>query len=482
MSPEEPRAKPTESVPLATALLRGVPIALLCGVLCAALAYGLSSRQAERYEASSLLLLRPVGASLISTGASGARQEGQGGATTALLVASRDVLRRVAQRENVTLDADELRGAVKVEPLSNTDVVRVTATTGSAEEAAAVANGVAREYVSLRRAQTRARARAAREALRRQYEALPETQQESQAGLQLQQRIDELRVLQSVGGDDPELAESAVVPAAPMAPKPRRDALLGGLFGLLLGAGLATLRLTADRRVRRPQDIERALDAPVLASVRRVRVGKGAAPGMLLSGRDSEALALLHARLRHRSRHRDIRSIAVMPMSEGDEDSVLAWRLSAVAAAAGERVLLLAGDERSSQVARRLGIGHGLSEALGARTPLAAAARHVSLDGGAPDAPGFDVLAGGGDSSLSAERRGERIAELVEQAESGWDLTVVSTASVLSSASAVPAVAHTDGVLLVGRLARADADRARAVRDQLDAMSAPLIGVVLERR
>jgi uncharacterized protein involved in exopolysaccharide biosynthesis len=235
--------------PLRAVLLRGVPLTLLTAVACAVAAYLLSSRQDDRYEASALVLVRPVGGDpVLNVDANGSLDEGEGVATDALLLTSRDILAAAIRREGLDTTPEELEDAVSAEAISGTNLVRVTASAGDAQGAAARATGVAETFVRIRQARASRRARRARTTLLQQYDQLSPASQQTQAGVQLLERIRELRTVEGLGQQAPQVAETARVPEEVVSPKPRRDAVFGGLFGLVLGAGLAVLWVGSSRR------------------------------------------------------------------------------------------------------------------------------------------------------------------------------------------------------------------------------------------
>jgi Mrp family chromosome partitioning ATPase len=102
-------------------------------------------------------------------------------------------------------------------------------------------------------------------------------------------RIDSLRARGQTGTPDyqdllqqrntllsygPQLANNATVftraaDAPKISPRPRRDSILAGLLGLVLGVGLAFFAEALDKRVRSEQEIEQILGIPLLGRVPR---------------------------------------------------------------------------------------------------------------------------------------------------------------------------------------------------------------------
>jgi capsular polysaccharide biosynthesis protein len=61
--------------------------------------------------------------------------------------------------------------------------------------------------------------------------------------------------------------ERAIVPEAPVSPQPLRNGLLGAVFGLMLGTGLALLMEYLDYSWRSPEELEQISGVPTFATI-----------------------------------------------------------------------------------------------------------------------------------------------------------------------------------------------------------------------
>ena len=78
------------------------------------------------------------------------------------------------------------------------------------------------------------------------------------------------------------------------------NSIIGGVLGLLLGLGCALAAAQMDRRIQRPEDLEDALDLPLLTTVPRSKaLRKGDIWGSVNGNGDVEAFRRLRASLRY---------------------------------------------------------------------------------------------------------------------------------------------------------------------------------------
>jgi uncharacterized protein involved in exopolysaccharide biosynthesis len=83
----------------------------------------------------------------------------------------------------------------------------------------------------------------------------------------LLQRIEEADITGDIDVSNIRIAETAVAPLTPFKPNKSRQLMLGIVFGLMAGGGLAFLREYLDRTLCCEEDIQRHLDLPVLGLI-----------------------------------------------------------------------------------------------------------------------------------------------------------------------------------------------------------------------
>jgi Mrp family chromosome partitioning ATPase len=459
-------------------------IILITTIAATAAAVALSKRQHPRYESTALLQFRPLGPEYQILGVRyvpTVNDEAAQDQADAVFVGSREVAALTARRTRPRLTADEVQNRILVAPQGQTRIVGVTASGGTAGAAAKLANDYARSARDVRRADEARRAQAAKQALVVQYAGLTYEQRHGNTGDSLRSEIEELDTLERIGTGSPQLLDPAVPASAPVSPKPTRNALLGVLFGLLLGAAIAAVREQSDRRLRDRQQIATAFDARVLAEIPRARGLRKGRSFTELPPSVVEAFQLLQANLRYAAANRTSRVMLTSAVSD-EGTSTVAWNLGAAAVAAGLRVLVVEADLRRPELAQRYGLDSapGLAEVLSGSVEPGVAVRSVfksASSNGAGPAEMSALVAGEAPDSPTELFQSQRLPQVLDEAGRNYDLVLID-APPLPTADAVPLVSLADGVVIVTYVGRATDGEAVQVREQLANLGPRVLGVV----
>jgi len=466
-------------------LRRRIGVIALCALILPVLTFAVSVSIEKLYSASASLLFRDpqfdqklFGSAFLAPSVNPDRQ-----AATNVELVSLDV---VADRTERRLpNAGEVTDKVNVTAEGQSDVVTVTATEPDPRLAAQVANAFATEYIALRRQADRAKIREAQRLVDRQLTDLPASERSGPRGRSLSERAEQLQVLASLQTGNAELAERASSPSSPSSPKVLRNTVVMAVLGLMLGVALAFLLHRLDRRIRDPKELEAIFDRPILGAIPESRA-------LLKLGRASERLALqeieafrmLRANLRYFNIDRDVKSVLVTSAAPGDGKTTVAWNLAATAGAGGARVLAIEADLRHPRFAATIGVppGTGLSTVLANQVEFRDAVQEVPVTGGSSGGSPrtIDVLfAGPLPPNPTDLLESERMHELVSCAERDYDLVVIDTPPTSVVSDAIPLVARVGGVIVVGRLAKSTREGVTHLRNQLQNLDAPMLGVVV---
>lgn len=245
--------------------------------------------------------------------------------------------------------------------------------------------------------------------------------------------------------------------ATQTAPKTLRNAVLGVVLALLLGAGLVALYEALDTRVRSSDEIGLRLSLPLLAQLpeppRKLRETDRLAMLVEPSGLHAEAFRMLRTNLQFAALSGGAGSIMVTSALEEEGKSTTIANLAVACARAGVRVALVELDLRRPLLhrffdlpARGLGLtqvalGHtSLDEALAkVPVPLGGGVLRVLTAGATPPDPGEFMLS-------------QRLAEILDELRVDFDLVLIDAPPLLQVGDGLALSALVDGVLVVTRV------------------------------
>lgn len=461
------------------------------------LALFMSSRQTPIYSTGGELQVKPSEA----TGFSSAENE-------AAVVRSAPVAQLVAEDLGFEESPVALLGPLSAEPVSPTSNQILISYSGT--DPAFVrdaANSFMDSYISYRRGQARTDIAATRRQLEQKRErqrarlaAVSEQIERARnrgntgrlGALETQRSILAANLgltQQEIDGLEPvparasiaEILKPAPLPQSPSSPDHRRSALMGLLGGLALGVAIAFLRERLDDRFRGRPDLERALEAPVLATVPRflgkVEGQRGLSLNLDPGGAASEAYRTLRTALQFICAQRNIKSILVSSPSAHEGKTSTVANLGVAISSAGLNVALVSADLRRPQLERHFDVkaSQGLTTwLLGEQNDLG----QLLLTH--PDIPGLSLLPAGPIPSNPAELlTSPRLRELVEGLEEMVDLVLVDSPPVLPVADASIIASLIGPTVLIVDAARTRRSAAVHAKEQIERVGGTLLGTVL---
>ncbi len=380
---------------------------------------------------------------------------------------------------------------VSAAPISQTDLIRVTARNTDPKRAALIANTYATSYIDYRRKgavddvlEASKQVQTKISDLQKQIDAAPGPQKDSlvQAQSLFKQKLDQLQVDSALKRGGAQLVTPAVESRSPVAPQPVRSAALALVLAAILGLGVAFLIEFVDDSVKTKEDFERAAPGlPVLGLIPVVTSWKGGDGPYLVSVVEpmspaSEAYRTLRTSVQFLSLERPMGTLQVTSANPGEGKTTSLANLAVALARSGQTVVVVCCDLRRPRIHEFFGLENevGFTSVLLGKVPLSEALQQV------PDQGRLTLLASGplppNPSELLSSRR---TVEVLSMLQAQFDIVLIDSPPVLPVTDALVLSGRVDATLLVavaGATTRKEAARAVELLRQVDA---PLLGAVL---
>ncbi len=363
---------------------KGIVIACVVLLTAAALAY--SFLKTPLYSASAQLIYEGsinVADPLASSSSIDAGTQALEIANVASVIASPELIKAAYE----DLSASDQSAGFSVSSVASSSssgsvsssTVAIEAVSPDAQTAARAANAYATAFVAFRKTQAQERVRKAEDVIQARIDAFGSSGRQTAEYLTLQQRLQDLQILQATVTGNFRVLIPASVPTSPFTPKPIRNGAMGIIAGLIIGIAIALLVEQFDTRVRSVDEVVSLFDIPLLARVRKMSPQQVAKhPLVLLTdsrSQTAESIRKLRSNLEFANVDGDLRSLFITSTLQHEGKSVTVCNLALSLAASGNRVILVDGDLRRPQVHRYLELqnGQGLTSVLSGKTELAGA-------------------------------------------------------------------------------------------------------------
>ena len=271
------------------------------------------------------------------------------------------------------------------------------------------------------------------------------------------------------------IVDPAQPSAQPVAPHTTLNLVLGGVVGLLLGLGLATVRERVDRRIRSSADAHDVLGLPILAELpriaRRLR-GKSAVDRHALF-RVGDPYRSLATRVAVATEKDDHRRLLITSAAPKEGKSTVAAHLALSLAQDGGGTVLVDCDLHHPTQRK------AFPEA--GRMPLADVLR--ATNGSLPEStkvqPRLKLVAATEAESGTLSVRSPDFVKALKAASAAHDWVVLDSPPMLSTADAGDLARRSDAVILVIAAGRTREDDALAALAALNLLGITVLGVVL---
>lgn len=357
------------------------------------------------------------------------------------LATTETVLKPVIAKLSLDMSVKELSSTLTVANPANTAFVNITATAGTADRSAAIANAVAGSLRNIVEHDLYAKGAAAPIKLT--------------------------------------VVQRAVTPREPSAPNKKLCIAAGVVLGLIVGIFAALLKDLLSTKVEETSDVRGIVHASALGSVPKNKVLESTRPAIIVEPNGS--LAEEYRRIRTNIKFLEVNKtpghgqlLVISSTSPSEGKTTTAINAAAVLAENGAKVLLIDADLRHPSVAHHLGIegNVGLAHVLsGQMTPVDVVQNYWK--------PNLHILpAGKRPANASLLLNSDMMKMLVDQALLQYDYVIIDTAPLTVSNDAIVFGSWTSGIILVTARGLCRKKDLEEVADSLRTAKVPVLGFV----
>ena len=274
-----------------------------------------------------------------------------------------------------------------------------------------------------------------------------------------------------------------------------RNAVLGGFFGFILGAGLLSIREALNTRVRTAADVEEHLGMPLLGRLfepeRGLRARDELAMLVTPDAPETEAFQLLATNIEFTNLDRGAKSFMVTSANPAEGKSTSVANLAVTFARSGKRVILVDLDLRRPVAHRFFGlsVSPGITEVTLGRAWLDDALVHVPLsDVNEQDLDPEDGQLGGSLEVLPAGPlppnasefvRSQALSDVLARLEERADVVLVDAPAMLAVSDAINLTPKVDALIVLTRVPSVRRQALEELRRILDNAPVVKLGFVL---
>lgn len=293
-------------------------------------------------------------------------------------------------------------------------------------------------------------------------------------------RMKEASISGSLPSEIIRIAEEARPAQRPFRPQPMKVLFRGAVFGLVGGLGIIFLFYTADHRFRRNEEVERALELPIISTLPFIDGNNVHERGMIShlnqSGEVAESFRTLRASLMVNPRTRDTHILLVTSAQSGEGKSLVSTNLAISFAQDGKKTLLIGADLRRPALAK---IFKSADETLGLSAVLKGECgwRDALLR---VDVPNLSVLPSGRIPSHPSELLGSgKLLHVMKEIREHYERIVIDAPPVLGVSDSLVLLGQSQGVLFVVRYGYTHSLGASHAVRKINESGTPCIGAVM---
>ncbi len=269
-----------------------------------------------------------------------------------------------------------------------------------------------------------------------------------------------------------EIVDKAEPGLRPVSPNLRLNITLGVLVGLIVGVGLAFFIEYLDTSVKTIDDVERALQAPVLGVIPQ-NVGSLIEEGV--ESPHAEAYRVLRTNVLFSRKREDANSLTVVSGGAGEGKSTTIFNLATVFAQNGQRVLLVDSDLRRPSLHKLLNLSNaiGLTNYLLRQNTLEEVVQTTPV-------PTMDFLPSGKlPSSSLGILSSTQMKDFIQEAKRRYDFVFFDSPPIMGVSDASVLASEVDLSILVIQYRKYPQAMTLRAKQMVEKVGGNLLGVVL---
>lgn len=423
--------------------------------------------------------------------------------TYSQMVTARPVLEKTIQSLDLAMSVELLASFVSAEPITGTQLIKISLASSSSEENLTLANTLAQSFIEyaqtavaepyknqLADAEEQAKNLSASiDQAQSELETLTAAKVQAETDISrlntdltdhlvtsrtLQTSYDQMLNASTNATDTVVIAESASAPISPINHRFLYALVCLGL-GALIGVGLAFLQDSLDKQILTKQDLTTTLGLSYLGSIGKIPQG----PNELVIQSDPDSPAaedfrVLGTNIRLSTYNNPLHKLLITSPTPDDGKSMIIANLSVALAQMGLKVIVVDADLR---LPRQQQIFHCSSQ-----KGLTGALLDNKVDGSlqTSEIEGLSILTSG---HIPPDPTGilnsPQLARLLDSLTKKTDIVVIDSPAILAAADTTILSTLVDGVLVVARAGHTRSEDAKEAVSRLYHAKAPIIGVVL---
>ncbi|WP_330935413.1 polysaccharide biosynthesis tyrosine autokinase [Akkermansia sp. RCC_12PD] len=269
-----------------------------------------------------------------------------------------------------------------------------------------------------------------------------------------------------------EMYDNPLLPSAPYKPDVTLNLAVGAVAGLLLGVGLALLLEFMDTSVKTMEDVERALQVPVLGIIpKNVPILHSA--GSL--GPDAEAYRILRTNIEFNKKGLEEISLTFVSGSAGEGKTTTLCNLAYICAQGAMATLMIDGDLRRSKLHRYYELDNevGLTSYLLEDYPLEDVIFQTPVENL------YVMPAGPIPFDPSGALNSRKFSELLQEVKQRFDIVLVDSPPILGVSDSAVIVSEVDMTLMVVQPRKLPLKALLRQKQVIESVGGNLAGVVM---